>query len=127
MTNYASTIHEALTSAVNAIREAQAAMYAEANAQRVALIELISNTRGTARSLNDIAQVVGGTGATLMDIGEDMAEMADKVNESTYDFNALPEGSYEGFVGMCEECGHEIRIDEEYDETGAFEYVYSWW
>ena len=123
MTNYVANIHEALTSAVNAIREAQAAMYAEANAQRVALIELISNMRGTARLLGDMSQVVGDTGATLMDIGEDMAEMADKVNESTYDFTCLPEGSYEGFVGMCEECGHEIRIDEDYDEIGAFEYV----
>lgn len=123
MTNYVANIHEALTSAVTAIREAQAAMYAEANAQRVALIELISNMRGTARLLNDMSQIVGDTGATLLDIGEDMAEVADKVNESTYDFTCLPAGSYEGFVGMCEECGHEIRADEDYDEIGAFEYV----
>ena len=123
MTNYVANIHEALTSAVTAIREAQAAMYAQANAQRVALIELISNMRGTARNLNDISQIVGEAGTVLLDIGEDMAEMADKVNESTYDFTCLPEGSYEGFVGMCEECGHEIRADENYDEIGVFEYV----
>ena len=130
MTNYVANIHEALTSAVTAIREAQAAMYAEANTQRVALIELISNMRGTARLLNDMSQIVGDTGTTLLDtgttlldIGEDMAEVADKVNESTYDFTCLPAGSYEGFVGMCEECGHEIRADEDYDEIGAFEYV----
>ena len=123
MANYVANIHEALSATLTAIREAQAAMYAEANAQRVSLLELLASMRGTARNLNDVSAIVGETGVALMNISEDMSDVADKVNESTYDFTYLPEGSYEGFVGICEECGHEIRADEEFDTVGVFEYV----
>ena len=123
MANYVANFHEALSATLTAIREAQAEMYAEANGQRQQLRDLLASMRGTARNFHDISQIVGEAGMALLDISEDMAEMADKIHESTYDFTYLPEGSYEGFVGICEECGREVRADEEYDTVGVLEYV----
>ena len=123
MTNYTNTIREAITSALDAIRTAQKEAFAHANQQRVALIELLADMRGTARVIRDVSDICEEAGVALLDIAEDNAHVAEVMHDSTYEFDLLPMGSYEGLSGFCGECGREIRIDEEYDTLGYGDYI----
>ena len=115
MANYVANIHEALSATLTAIREAQAAMYAEANEQRQQLRELLASMRGHARAMSDLGNLVGEASVALYDIGEEMNEVADSVHDSTLDFGLVPEGDYQGLVGFCDECGREVRVGDQYD------------
>lgn len=115
MTNYVATIHEALSATLTAIKEAQAAMYAEANTQRQQLRDLLASMRGHARAMSDLGNIVGEASVVLYDIGEDMNEVADAVHDSTLDFGLVPEGDYQGLIGFCEECGREVRAGDQYE------------
>lgn len=123
MTNYTNTIREAVTSALDAIRAAQKEAFAYANQQRVALIELLAEMRGTARVIHDVSEICEEAGVALLDVAEDNAHVAEVMHDSTYEFDLLPMGSYEGLSGFCGECGREIRIDEEYDTLGYGDYI----
>lgn len=125
MTNYTDTIREAITSALDTIRAAQKEAFAHANQQRESLIELLTEMRGTANVIHDMSGICEGAGSALIDIAEESAHVADVMNESTYDFDLIPEGSYEGLIGFCDECGREIRADEEYDTLGRDDFVCS--
>lgn len=115
MTNYVANIHEALSATLTAIREAQAAMYAQANEQRQQLRDLLASMRGHARAMSDLGNIVGEASVVLYDIGEEMNEVADSVHDSTLDFGLVPEGDYQGLVGFCDECGREVRVGDNYD------------
>ena len=115
MANYVANIHEALTATINAICEAQTAMYAEANQQRQQLRDLLASMRGHARAMSDLGNLVGEASVALYDIGERMNEVADVVHDSTLDFSLVPEGDYQGLVGFCEECGREVRVGDNYE------------
>ena len=123
MITYPNTIREAITSALDAIRAAQKEAFAYANQQRVALIELLAAMRGTARVIHDVSDICEEAGVALLDIAEDNAHVAEVMNDSTYEFDLLPMGSYEGLSGFCGECGREIRADEEYDTLGYGDYI----
>lgn len=123
MTTYTNTIREAITSALDAIRTAQKEAFAHANQQRAALIELLAEMRGTARVIHDVSEICEEAGVALLDIAEDNAHVAEVMHDSTHDFDLLPAGSYEGLAGFCDECGREIRIDEEYDTLGYGDYI----
>ena len=125
MTNYTDTIREAITSALDTIRAAQKEAFAHANQQRVSLIELLTEMRNTANVIHDMSGICEEAGSTLIDIAEESAHVADVMNESTYDFDLVPEGSYEGLIGFCDECGREIRADERYDTLGHDDFVCS--
>lgn len=115
MTNYVANIHEALSATLTAIREAQTAMYAQANEQRQQLRDLLASMRGHARAMSDLGNIVGEASVVLYDIGEEMNEVADSVHDSTLDFGLVPEGDYQGLVGFCDECGREVRVGDHYD------------
>ena len=115
MANYVANIHEALSATLTAIREAKAAMYAEANEQRQQLRELLASMRGHARAMSDLGNIVGEASVVLYDIGEEMNEVADAVHDSTLDFGLVPEGDYQGLVGFCDECGREVRVGDNYE------------
>jgi hypothetical protein len=123
MNAYTNTIRETITSAIDAIRTAQKEAFAYANQQRATLFELLAEMRGTARVIRDVSDICEEAGVALLDIAEDNAHVAEVMNDSTYEFDLLPEGSYEGLAGFCDECGREIRIDEEYDTLGYGEYI----
>ena len=125
MTNYTDTIREAITSALDAIRAAQKEVFAHANQQRESLIELLAEMRDTANVIHDMSGICEGAGSALIDIAEESAHVADVMNESTYDFDLVPNGSYEGLVGFCDECGREIRADEKYNALGNDDFVCS--
>lgn len=115
MTNYSNTIREAITSALGTIRAAQQEAFAYANQQKASLVELLIKMRDTAHAIHDMSAVCGDAGAALLDIAKDSVHVAEAMDDSTYDFDLIPEGSYEGLVGFCDECGREIRADEKYD------------
>ena len=115
MTNYVANIHEALSATLTAIREAQTAMYTQANEQRQQLRDLLASMRGHARAMSDLGNIVGEASVVLYDIGEEMNEVADSVHDSTLDFGLVPEGDYQGLVGFCDECGREVRVGDHYD------------
>lgn len=123
MNAYTNTIREAITSAIDVIRAAQKEAFAYANQQRVALIELLAQMRGTARVIHDVSEICEEAGVALLDIAEDNAHVAEVMHDSTYEFDLLPMGSYEGLSGFCGECGREIRADEEYDTLGYGDYI----
>ena len=123
MNAYTNTIREAITSALDAIRTAQKEAFTHANQQRVALIELLADMRGTARVIHDVSEICEEAGVALLDIAEDNAHVAEVMHDSTYEFDLLPAGSYEGLVGFCDECGREIRTDEPHETIGYDEYI----
>jgi len=123
MNAYTNSIREAITSAIDAIRTAQKEAFTYANQQRATLIELLAEMRGTARVIHDVSDICEEAGVALLDIAEDNAHVAEVMNDSTYEFDLLPMGSYEGLSGFCGECGREIRADEEYDTLGYGDYI----
>lgn len=123
MNAYTNTIRETITSAVDAIRTAQKEAFAYANQQRATLYELLAEMRCTARVIRDVSDICEEAGVALLDIAEDNARVAEVMHDSTYEFDLLPEGSYEGLAGFCDECGREIRIDEVYDTLSYDEYI----
>lgn len=123
MNTYTNSIREAITSALNTIRAAQREAFANANRQKATLLELLAEMRNTACVIQDMSDICEEAGVALLDIAEDSAHVAEVMDDSTHEFDLIPKGSYEGFVGFCGECGREIRADEEYDTIGYNEYI----
>lgn len=102
-------ITESLNTAINAIVDLNRDLNATANAQKKSLLALLAEMTETRDNLRTLGKVCGDAGATLLDLNEFCVDVSDKVDDILFDFDNIPAGPYETFVGFCGNCGVELH------------------
>ena len=112
-------LHNAITALITALNETRDTIYAEANANKDALLAARNAMATSQLKMNEYVDTVAMLANVADELSEDMNVSAENVGVmlSDMDIFALP---IERFDGICDICGKELDIDEEQfmDEDG---------
>ena len=111
-------VKDALTSAINAVANAQKALFAQANTEKASLIALLQEMAATRKTVIDLAAIAGEAGSSLLDIEEMGMDVSEKIFEVLAMDEDVPAGPYETFVEWCDDCGKEIHNSDVYTTDG---------
>lgn len=116
-------VKDALTGAINAVANAQKALFAQANTEKTSLLTLLKEMAATRQTVIDLAAIAGQAGCSLLDIEELGMDVGDKIFEVLAMDDDVPVGPYETFVEWCDECGKEIHDSDNYtiDSNGSYQ------
>ena len=115
-------VKDALTSAVNAVANAQKTLFAQANTEKASLITLLQEMAATRKTVIDLAAIAGEAGNSLLGIEEIGAGVGERIFEVLAMDEDVPVGPYETFVEWCDDCGKEIHDGDAYttDNKGFY-------
>ena len=111
-------VKDALTSAINAVANAQKALFAQANTEKASLIALLQEMAATRKTVIDLATIAGEAGSSLLDIEELGMDVGEKIFEVLAMDEDVPAGPYETFVEWCDDCGKELHTSDTYTTDG---------
>lgn len=111
-------VKDALSSAINAVANAQKALFAQANTEKASLIALLQEMAATRKTVIDLATIAGEAGSSLLDIEELGMDVGEKIFEVLAMDEDVPAGPYETFVEWCDDCGKELHISDAYATDG---------
>jgi hypothetical protein len=111
-------VKDALTGAINAVANAQKALFAQANTEKASLITLLKEMAATRKTVIDLAVIAGEAGSSLLDIEELGMDVGDKIFEVLAMDEDVPAGPYETFVEWCDDCGKELHTSDAYTTDG---------
>ena len=111
-------VKDALTGAINAVANAQKALFAQANTEKASLIALLQEMTATRKTVIDLATIAGEAGSSLLDIEELGMDVGDKIFDVLAMDEDVPAGPYETFVEWCDDCGKELHISDVYTTDG---------
>ena len=105
-------LHNAITNLITALNETRDAIYAEANANKDALLAARNAMAASHTKMNEYVDAVAMLANVADELSEDMNVSAEHVGVMLYDMDifTLP---IERFDGICDICGKELDIDEE--------------
>ena len=119
------TIKENLNAAIAGIRSLHLDLLTQANTQKADLIRIINDLSETHASVKGLGNICTEAGAALLDIAEVNHDIADKIDDTLYQFDNIPVCGYENFVDFCAQCGREIHKDETFDKIDNGEFICS--
>ena len=111
-------VKDALASAINAVANAQKALFAQANTEKASLIALLQEMAATRKTVIDLAIIAGEAGSSLLDIEEKGMDVGEKIFDVLAMDEDVPAGPYETFVEWCDDCGKELHIRDAYTTDG---------
>lgn len=105
-------LNTAITNLITALKETRDAIYAEANANKDALLAARNAMAASHLKMNEYVDTVAMLANVADELSEDMNVSAEYVDEMLADIDifTLP---LERFDGICDICGKELDIDEE--------------
>jgi hypothetical protein len=103
----------ALENLLQSVADFKTQMFEKANAERKEYIDLFSRMTETHETLTSLAQVCSDAGDTLIHMGADILPVASLVGD-VLDGDNIPSIDYEKFMGVCEDCGKDISVDDDY-------------
>ena len=121
MTNYTTiltSVKDALNTAVDTIKSAQKALFAQANTEKANLIALLNEMAETKSAIGTLGNNSGEAGNALLTSSDGQLGVAEKISD-VIDYTDIPVASYENFVAFCDDCGKEILVDEEYSRDSS--------
>lgn len=121
MMNRLNAINDNLTTLVSDIKALHTDLITHANAQKQSLLAIIADLADTHANLRALGCMTGTAGAALLDLSEVSGDIAEKIDDTLYQFDEIPVGSYETFVGFCEQCGKELHSTDVYEDVDAFD------
>lgn len=98
-----------LNSVIDSIADLNRDLNATANAQKKSLLALLAEMTETRTNLKALGKVCGDAGAALLDLNEFCDDVSDKIDDILFDFDNIPSGLFETFVGFCSNCGTELH------------------
>lgn len=107
-------VKDALTNAINAVANAQKALFAQANTEKASLLALLQEMAATRKTVIDLATIAGEAGSSLLDIEEMGMDIGEKIFDVLAMDEDVPVGPYETFVDWCADCGKEIHDSDAY-------------
>lgn len=115
MINRLNALSDTLNGALNEIRSISNDLVAKADSTKASILQLLTTLGETRNMLHGLSKVCGDFGSACFDISEDCTTIVDNIDDSFDNFDGIPEGSYETFVGFCENCGVELHITDDFE------------
>ena len=110
-------IHEAIDNLVAALSEESTRLVKNANEQRIELLTIRQRMADTAADLEDLGVILKDAGEEISAIGDICFDVSEKVVAGLMDESQIPMCDYENFIAICENCGQDITVDEDYTLT----------
>ena len=116
-------IHEALDTLIATLSEASTNLIKTANEQRVEMLTLRQRMADTANDIEELGTILNDAGEEISAISAICYDVSDKIIAGLADESELPLCDYENFVAICDNCGKDITVDEDYTLTDEGETV----
>lgn len=114
------SISKIFDTALAEIVEVNRQILAQANAERVEMLDLVARMQETRETINELGKVYTEVAEELTSMADDhldiSAKIADAIDEPAMLCPSLP---YEELAGWCDECGEEISVNEDVYGDGA--------
>lgn len=94
-------------------------MTAKADAKKASILVMLQELGEIRNDIHTISTICDQTGAALFDMADVCDTVTENIDESFYNFEGLPEGSYETFVGFCDECGKELHCGDDFEQIDS--------
>jgi hypothetical protein len=110
-------IHEALDNLIATLSEASTNLVSTANEQRVEMLTLRQRMADNAADLEELGVILNDAGEEICAIAGICFDVSEKVVAGLMDDSQIPMCDYENFVAICDNCGKDITVDEDYTLT----------
>ena len=121
------TVFTAITVAIDnliaVLSEASTKLIKTANEQRVEMLTLRQRMADTANDIEELGTILDDAGEEISAMGGICYDVADKIIAGLMDDSQIPMCDYENFVAICENCGKDITVDEDYTITDEGETI----
>jgi hypothetical protein len=116
MMNRLNAISDTLNGALNEISSLSNDLLTKANSTKASILQLLATLGETRNTIHGLSKMCGDFGAACLDLSEDCDVIVDNIDSSFDNFEGMPEGSYETFVGFCDDCGVELHITDDFEQ-----------
>ena len=116
MMNRLNAISDTLNGALNEIRSLSNDLITKANSTKASILQLLTTLGETRNTIHGLGKMCGDFGAACLDLSEDCDVIVENIDSSFDNFEGMPEGSYETFVGFCDDCGVELHITDDFEQ-----------
>lgn len=119
MMNRLNAVSETLNSALSEIKSIANDLVSIANAKKASILALLAELGETRNMISGLGKLCGDAGSELLDIDEACDTIVCNIDDTFDNFDGIPEGSYETFVGFCDDCGVELHQDDDFELIDA--------
>ena len=116
-------ITNAIDNLIVVLSEESTRLIKTANEQRVEMLTLRQRMADNAADLEEFGAILDDAGAEISAAGAICLDISEKVIAGLIDDSQIPMCDYENFVAICDNCGKDITVDEDYTLTDEGETI----
>ena len=116
-------ITNAIDNLIAVLSEESTRLIKTANEQRVEMLTLRQRMADNAADLEEFGAILDDAGAEISAAGAICLDISEKIIAGLMDDSQIPMCDYENFVAICDNCGKDITVDEDYTITDEGETI----